>query len=133
MVCSFTIQLCVKTKILCCLTTTALAIKTQSTENSVSQSYLPDTIVLQIYIITFLLLKFLCLQAEGAARRAEEVGFVDLDHFPELPMPEILHGLQRYWQPVTVILRCPCFPVAAPCVYGARRIHSPILPTYVHM
>ncbi|PQM35839.1 uncharacterized protein Pyn_12199 [Prunus yedoensis var. nudiflora] len=52
-------------------TTTALAIKTQSTENS-----------------------FLCLQAEGAARRAEEVGFVDLDHFPELPMPEILHGLQ---------------------------------------
>ncbi|CAB4263694.1 unnamed protein product [Prunus armeniaca] len=57
-------------------TTTALAIKTQSTENSVSQSYLSDTIVLQIYIITFLLLKFLCLQAEGAARRAEEVGIV---------------------------------------------------------
>ncbi|KAH0992305.1 hypothetical protein GBA52_003788 [Prunus armeniaca] len=75
-------------------TTTALAIKTQSTENSVSQSYLSDTIVLQIYRITFLLLKFLCLQAEGAARRAEEVGFVDLDHFTELPMPEILHGLQ---------------------------------------
>ncbi|KAL6293783.1 hypothetical protein ACE6H2_001925 [Prunus campanulata] len=75
-------------------TTTALAIKTQSTENSVSQSYLSDTIVLQINRITFLLLKFLCLQDEGAARRAEEVGFVDLDHFPELPMPEILHGLQ---------------------------------------
>ncbi|PQQ19288.1 putative CCR4-associated factor 1 homolog 8 [Prunus yedoensis var. nudiflora] len=32
-----------------------------------------------------------------------------------------------------VILRRPCFPVAAPCVYGARLIHSPILPTYVHM
>ncbi|VVA31588.1 PREDICTED: ZEAMMB73_Zm00001d030340 [Prunus dulcis] len=75
-------------------TTTALAIKTQSTENSVSQSYLSDTNVLLIYKITFLLLKFLCLQAEGAARRAEEVEFVDLDHFPELPMPEILHGLQ---------------------------------------
>ncbi|CAB4294056.1 unnamed protein product [Prunus armeniaca] len=83
-----------KSKFSAVSTTTALAIKTQSTENSVSQSYLSDTIVLQIYRITFLLLKFLCLQAEGAARRAEEVGFVDLDHFTELPMPEILHGLQ---------------------------------------
>ncbi|KAH0977984.1 hypothetical protein GBA52_027703 [Prunus armeniaca] len=84
-------------------TTTALAIKTQSTENSdhVSQSYFSDTIALQIYRITFLLLKFLCLQAEGAARRAEEVGFVDLDHFPELPMPEILHGLQD--QAITIV------------------------------
>ncbi|PQQ02277.1 uncharacterized protein Pyn_25238 [Prunus yedoensis var. nudiflora] len=84
-------------------TTTALAIKTQSTENSdhVSQSYFSDTVALQIYRITFLLLKFLCLQAEGAARRAEEVGFVDLDHFPELPMPEILHGLQD--QAITIV------------------------------
>ncbi|CAB4263453.1 unnamed protein product [Prunus armeniaca] len=32
-----------------------------------------------------------------------------------------------------VILRRPCFPVAAPRVYGARLIHSLILPTYVHM
>ncbi|KAI5350857.1 hypothetical protein PRUPE_1G190900 [Prunus persica] len=39
----------------------------------------------------------------------------------------------RYWQPAPVILRRPCFPVAAPRVYGARLIHSPILPTYVHM
>ncbi|BFG15687.1 hypothetical protein CerSpe_019610 [Prunus speciosa] len=39
----------------------------------------------------------------------------------------------RYWQPAPVILRRPCFPVAAPHVYGARLIHSPILPTYVHM
>ncbi|KAL6293817.1 hypothetical protein ACE6H2_001959 [Prunus campanulata] len=85
-------------------TTTALAIKTQSTENSVSYSYLSDTIVLQIYRITFLLLKFLCLQAEGAARRAEE----------------------RYWQPVPVILRRPCFPVAAPRVYSARYIRASI-------
>ncbi|CAL2228914.1 unnamed protein product [Prunus armeniaca] len=29
-----------------------------------------------------------------------------------------------------VILRRPCFPVAAPRVYGARLIHSLILPTY---
>ncbi|KAK6136640.1 hypothetical protein DH2020_029623 [Rehmannia glutinosa] len=29
-----------------------------------------------------------------AARKAEEVGFVDIAHFPELPMPDILHGLQ---------------------------------------
>ncbi|BFG42271.1 hypothetical protein CerSpe_285450 [Prunus speciosa] len=84
-------------------TTTVLAIKTQSTENSdhVSQSYFSDTVALQIYRNTFLLLKFLCLQAEGAARRAEEVGFVDLDHFPELPMPEILHGLQD--QAITIV------------------------------
>ncbi|CAB4294078.1 unnamed protein product [Prunus armeniaca] len=44
----------------------------------------------------------------------------------------------RYWQPAPVvvapvIVRRPCFPVAAPRVYGARLIHSPILPTYVHM
>ncbi|BFG15700.1 hypothetical protein CerSpe_019740 [Prunus speciosa] len=39
----------------------------------------------------------------------------------------------RYWQPAPVILRRPCFPVAAPHVYGARLIHSPILPTYVHI
>ncbi|KAH0976813.1 hypothetical protein GBA52_026532 [Prunus armeniaca] len=41
----------------------------------------------------------------------------------------------RYWQPAPVvvapvIVRSPCFPVAAPRVYGARLIHSPILPTY---
>ncbi|KAK9287536.1 hypothetical protein L1049_015957 [Liquidambar formosana] len=76
--------------------TTALSIKDQATENNdlVSQTFFSDTTSLQIYRISFFLLKFLCLQAEGAAKRAEEVGFVDLAHFPELPMPEILHGLQ---------------------------------------
>ncbi|CAL8085632.1 unnamed protein product [Prunus armeniaca] len=40
---------------------------------------------------------------------------------------------QRYWQHAPVILRRPCFPVAAPRVYHAPFIHSSILPTYVHM
>ncbi|OMO74466.1 hypothetical protein CCACVL1_16703 [Corchorus capsularis] len=77
-------------------TTTALVIKDQATENSnhVSQTYFSDLIAFQIYRITFLLLKFLCLQAEGAAKRAEELEYVDLSRFPELPMPEILHGIQ---------------------------------------
>ncbi|XP_068319401.1 uncharacterized protein [Pyrus communis] len=84
-------------------TSTALIMKTQASVNGnhISQSYFSDSIALQIYRITFLLLKFLSLQAEGAARRAEEVGFVDLDHFPELPMPEILHGLQD--QAITIV------------------------------
>lgn len=74
---------------------TALVVEDQSSEKlDVSQTYFSDIVALQIYRITFLLLKFLCLQAKGATRRAEEVGFVDLAHFPELPMPEILHGLQ---------------------------------------
>lgn len=74
----------------------ALLIKGQSTEinNLVSPTYFSDLVALQIYRITFLLLKFLCLEAERAAKRSEEVGFVDLAHIPELPMPEILHGLQ---------------------------------------
>nr|XP_011457925.1 PREDICTED: uncharacterized protein LOC101300415 [Fragaria vesca subsp. vesca] len=78
------------------ITSMALTTKTQATANGyhISQSHFSDIIALQIYKNTFLLLKFLCLQAECASRRAEEVGFVDLDHFPELPMPEILHGLQ---------------------------------------
>ncbi|PON83420.1 hypothetical protein TorRG33x02_208350 [Trema orientale] len=77
-------------------TSTSLIIRNQASENSdhVSQTYFSDIVSLQIYRITFLLLKFLCLQAEGAAIRAEEVGYVDLAHFPELPMPDILHGLQ---------------------------------------
>ncbi|XP_057965187.1 uncharacterized protein LOC131155793 [Malania oleifera] len=76
--------------------TAALLLKDQAAEscNLASRTYFSDTVAIQIYRITFLLLKFLCLQAEGAARRAEEVGFVDLAHFPELPMPEILHSLQ---------------------------------------
>lgn len=71
---------------------TALVVKDQGSE--VCQTYFSDIIAIQIYRIAFLILKFLCLQAECAIRRAEEVGFVDLAHFPELPMPEILHGLQ---------------------------------------
>ncbi|XP_050146122.1 uncharacterized protein LOC126621628 isoform X1 [Malus sylvestris] len=84
-------------------TSTALIMKTQASVNGnhISQSYFSDSIAVQIYRITFLLLKFLSLQAEGAARRAEEVGFVDLDHFPELPTPEILHGLQD--QAITIV------------------------------
>ncbi|XP_022947489.1 uncharacterized protein LOC111451342 [Cucurbita moschata] len=75
---------------------TSLIVRGQTTESEdpVCQTYFSDTLALHIYTITFLLLKFLCLQAEGAARKAEDVGYVDLTHFPELPMPEILHGLQ---------------------------------------
>ncbi|KAI4297724.1 hypothetical protein L6164_037599 [Bauhinia variegata] len=75
---------------------TALTIFGQASETTSppTKSYFSDAVAVQIYKIAFLLLKFLCIQAEGAARRAEEVGFVDLAHFPELPMPEILHGLQ---------------------------------------
>ncbi|KHN05465.1 nucleoporin NUP188 homolog [Glycine soja] len=75
---------------------TALSTYGQATEsrNPASKTGFSDTVALQVYRIAFLLLKFLCLQTEGAAKRAEEVGFVDLAHFPELPMPEILHGLQ---------------------------------------
>ncbi|KAF8406575.1 hypothetical protein HHK36_008663 [Tetracentron sinense] len=77
-------------------TTLAPLIKGQGTGNidSVHQTYFSDAAAIQIYRIAFLLLKFLSLQAMGAAKRAEEVGFIDLAHFPELPMPEILHGLQ---------------------------------------
>ncbi|XP_052734506.1 uncharacterized protein LOC108340198 isoform X2 [Vigna angularis] len=68
----------------------------QATESTdlIPKTCFSDTVALQVYRIAFLLLKFLCLQTEGAAKRAEEVGFVDLARFPELPMPEILHGLQ---------------------------------------
>ncbi|KAI9181025.1 hypothetical protein LWI28_010510 [Acer negundo] len=85
-----------KTKLSAVSTTTALIIRDQATEKSrpISQTHFSDAVAIQLYRIAFLLLKFLCSQAEGAAKRAEEVGFVDLAHFPELPMPEILHGLQ---------------------------------------
>lgn len=88
-----------KTKSTTMPTTTALVIRDQAAESGdpVSQTYFSDAVSIQIYRIAFLVLKFLCLQAEGAAKRAEEVGFVDLAHFPELPMPEILHGLQVCW------------------------------------
>lgn len=85
-----------KTKSSSASATTAIVIRDQTIDGSlaVSQTYFSDAVAMQIYRITFLLLEFLCLQAKGAAERAEEVGFVDLAHFPELPMPEILHGLQ---------------------------------------
>lgn len=74
---------------------TALAVRDNVGEiRTTSASNFSDIVSLQIYRTAFLLMKFLCLQAENAAKRAEEVGFVDLAHFPELPMPEILHGLQ---------------------------------------
>uniref|UniRef100_A0A803NF80 Nucleoporin NUP188 homolog n=1 Tax=Cannabis sativa TaxID=3483 RepID=A0A803NF80_CANSA len=77
-------------------TSTSLIIRSQPAEsaNHAAQTYFSDVVSLEIYRISFLLLKFLCLQVDGAARRAEEVGYVDLAHFPELPMPGILHGLQ---------------------------------------
>ena len=60
----------------------------------VRQTHFSDTVAIQMYRISFLLLKFLCMQAKAAAKRAEELELIDLAHFPELPMPEILHGLQ---------------------------------------
>ena len=77
---------------------TSLIVRGQTTESEdpVCQTYFSDTLAVHIYTITFLLLKFLCIQAEGAARKAEDVGYVDLTNFPELPMPEILHGLQVF-------------------------------------
>ncbi|KAL5986003.1 hypothetical protein ACLOJK_027993 [Asimina triloba] len=63
-------------------------------DTSIHRTYFTDAVAIQMYRIAFLLLKFLTLQAKAAAKRAEEVGFIDLAHFPELPMPEILQGLQ---------------------------------------
>ncbi|KAL0739663.1 hypothetical protein Bca4012_015873 [Brassica carinata] len=75
---------------------TALVVRGQTTEQprSVPPSHFTDSVAVQIYRVASLLLNFLCLQAEGVVKRAEEVGYVDLAHFPELPEPEILHGLQ---------------------------------------
>ncbi|VVB09622.1 unnamed protein product [Arabis nemorensis] len=75
---------------------TALVVRGQTTEHpgSVPQSHFSDSVAVQIYRVASLLLNFLCLQAEGVVKRADEVGYVDLAHFPELPELEILHGLQ---------------------------------------
>ncbi|XP_041997267.1 uncharacterized protein LOC121747315 isoform X2 [Salvia splendens] len=75
---------------------TALVLRDQSNDdiNSSHQTHLSDLIAIEMYKTAFLLLKFLCTQTEAAARKAEEVGFVDIANFPELPMPDILHGLQ---------------------------------------
>ncbi|KAJ8767098.1 hypothetical protein K2173_012689 [Erythroxylum novogranatense] len=81
---------------LCCVSKTKASNASVSNgiNNSASATYFSDMVGLQMYRISFLLLKFLCLEAKGAATRSEEVGFVDLARIPELPMPEILHGLQ---------------------------------------
>ncbi|KAK4341216.1 hypothetical protein RND71_039717 [Anisodus tanguticus] len=44
--------------------------------------------------LPFLLFAAFVSTSEDAAERAEEVGFVNLAYFPELPMPDILHCLQ---------------------------------------
>ncbi|KAL8188648.1 hypothetical protein R6Q57_029668 [Mikania cordata] len=58
------------------------------------QTMFSDMVAIEVYKIAFYLLSFLCLQATAAAERAEELGFVDVAHFPDLPMPDILHGLE---------------------------------------
>jgi len=60
----------------------------------VHQTPFSDTAAIQMYRIAFLLLKFLCMQAKAAVKGAAELESIDPAHFPELPMPEILHGLQ---------------------------------------
>lgn len=75
---------------------TALVVKAPSNDHATPQTHFSDITAIQMYRIAFLLLKFLCIQAEASAKRAEELGFVDLGHFPELPMPDILQGLQVY-------------------------------------
>lgn len=74
----------------------ALVVKDPSAENidSSPQTCFSDMAAIDVYKIAFYLLNFLCMQADAAAKRAEEVGFVDVAHFPDLPMPDILHGLQ---------------------------------------
>ncbi|XP_031493788.1 uncharacterized protein LOC116259924 isoform X2 [Nymphaea colorata] len=61
---------------------------------SAFHTYFSYLTAIQIYRISALLLRFLCMQAIAAAKSAEDVGLIDFAHFPELPMPEILHGLQ---------------------------------------
>uniref|UniRef100_A0A0A9G8F5 Uncharacterized protein n=1 Tax=Arundo donax TaxID=35708 RepID=A0A0A9G8F5_ARUDO len=60
----------------------------------IRQTRFTEMLAVQIYRIAFLIMKFLCSQAKEAVKRAEELEFLDLAHFPELPMPDILHGLQ---------------------------------------
>lgn len=68
--------------------------KSSGDSGSVKQTRFTEMIAVQIYRIAFLIMKFLCSQAKEAVKRADELEFVDLAHFPELPMPDILHGLQ---------------------------------------
>nr|XP_043624466.1 uncharacterized protein LOC122596031 [Erigeron canadensis] len=75
---------------------TAIVVKDLSAENiNVShQTCFSDMVAIEVYKVAYYLLTFLCLQADSASKRAEEVGFVDVAHFPDMPMPDILHGLQ---------------------------------------
>jgi nuclear pore complex protein Nup188 len=68
--------------------------KSSGDSDSIRQTRFTEMIAVQIYRIAFLIMKFLCSQAKEAVKRAEELEFLDLAHFPELPMPDILHGLQ---------------------------------------
>ncbi|KAF6154836.1 hypothetical protein GIB67_033865 [Kingdonia uniflora] len=64
--------------------------------STMAKTSFTDTVAIQMYRIALLLLNFLCLQVKETTKRAEEVGYIDLAHFPELPMPEILHYLQDH-------------------------------------
>ncbi|KAJ6937083.1 hypothetical protein NC652_011680 [Populus alba x Populus x berolinensis] len=82
--------------LLCCASkpmSSAFSVITTATVGK-GHSVSADLVALHIYRISFLLLKYLCMETEGAAKRSEEVGFADLTQIPELPMLEILHGLQ---------------------------------------
>jgi nuclear pore complex protein Nup188 len=68
--------------------------KSSGDSDSIRQTRYTEILAVQIYRIAFLIMKFLCSQAKEAVKRAEELEFLDLAHFPELPMPDILHGLQ---------------------------------------
>ncbi|KAF8646124.1 hypothetical protein HU200_065970 [Digitaria exilis] len=68
--------------------------KASGHSDSTRQTRFTEILAVQIYRIAFLIMKFLCSQAKEALKRAEELQFLDLAHFPELPMPDILHGLQ---------------------------------------
>ncbi|KQJ96095.1 uncharacterized protein LOC100837705 isoform X4 [Brachypodium distachyon] len=68
--------------------------KSAGDSDSVKQTRFTEMMAVQVYRIAFLIMKFLCSQAKEAVKRAEELEFLDLAHFPELPMPDILHGLQ---------------------------------------
>ncbi|KAG0493669.1 hypothetical protein HPP92_004663 [Vanilla planifolia] len=65
-------------------------------------THLSDILAIQIYRIAALLLTHLCIQAKIVTDRAQEVGHIDLLCFPDLPMPDILHGLQD--QTIAIVL-----------------------------
>jgi nuclear pore complex protein Nup188 len=69
-----------------------------------------ERVAVQIYKISLHVLSILCVQAEAAVKRAEEVGFVDPVSLPELPMPKILHALQVSISSlvVFVLVNCTC-------------------------